>query len=268
MKKILNTLLLGGFLLLAQNAFTQSEVTSYFCPPCNMDCDLIEHAKPGTCGHCGMTLIKRTKSEQMALLKETKKDQISVAVFIHNGMEILDFAGPVEVFTASGFEVVTVGLTKEPILSQGTVTITPRYSLEDCPKTDIVAVFGGNATKVAQNTDLQKWLKERAKEAKLMYSVCTGAFMFAEAGLLDGLEATTFHSAIDNLQKTAPKAKVVKGVKYVDSGKIVTAAGVSSGIDGALYVVEKMKGKETAQATADYMEWENYPLEKGKINKP
>lgn len=196
-----------------------------------------------------------TKEKQMTILEKQQKGRRRIAVYIHQGMEILDFAGPVEVFTHAGFEVYTVGVTKDPIISQGVVKITPEYAIHDCPQPDIIAFFGGNATAAAQNNLTIDWLKANAPKTELIFSVCTGAFFLAKAGLLDGKQATTFHDAIENLRKAAPKATILEGVKYVDAGKIVTSAGVSSGIDGALYVVERLMSRETAEATARYMEF-------------
>lgn len=191
--------------------------------------------------------------DNLALGKAAKR---KVALYIHDGMEILDFAGPTEVFTVAGFEVYTVGLTKEPITSQGIVQITPQYSIDDCPTPDIIAVFGGNGGNASQEPEVLQWLQDQQSSSELLFSVCTGAFFFARAGLLDGKKATTFHNSIESLQQVAPKAEIVKGVKFVDEGKIITTAGVSSGIDGALYIVQKYMGKEKAMQTAAYMEYD------------
>ncbi len=189
------------------------------------------------------------------MTEQLKSKKKKVAAFIHEGMEILDFAGPVEVFTSAGFEVFTVGVTEAPIVSQNVVTITPRYSLNNCPKADIVVVFGGNSESASENKQVLEWLKERSETAELMFSVCTGAFFFAKAGLLQNKSATTFHSELERLKLEFPSTKIIDGVKYVDTGDVITAAGVSSGIDGALYVVQKISGKEEADKVAKYIEY-------------
>lgn len=243
------------FCLLILTSLTNAQGTTYFCLPCGLSCDTITFTKPGRCTHCNMELIARTKEKQMEILQQQERKQRRIAVYIHEGMEILDFAGSVEVFTHAGFKVYTVGINAEPIISQGVVKITPEYTIDNCPQPDIIAFFGGNASRAAQNEKVIEWLKTNAPKTELVFSVCTGAFFLAKAGLLDGKSATTFHDAIESLRKEAPKANIIEGVKYIDAGNIVTSAGVSSGIDGALYLVERLMNRETAEATARYMEF-------------
>jgi transcriptional regulator GlxA family with amidase domain len=198
----------------------------------------------------------------------------NVAIVIYNQMELLDFAGPAETFQAAGmgmrYHVYTVADTLKPIVSQGFVTITPQYTIADCPPPDIVVIPGGNANSARKNKNLMAWIKNVAPDVQCMFSVCTGAFVLADAGLLDGLEATSHHSAVGNLGKNYPKIKVRKDRRVVDNGKIVTAAGVSAGIDGALYLVARMCGQATAKRTAEYMEyrWQPEPIVRtGSSNK-
>lgn len=228
---------------------------AYFCPPCNRACDTIAYESAGQCLHCGMQLQSQSKQEKMEKAQNTAAGRKRVAAIIHEGMEILDFAGPVEVFTTAGFEVYTVASSREPIISQGVVQITPQYSIANCPPPDIIAVFGGNSSSAIQDGAMIEWIRKTAPEVELLFSVCTGAFYYAKAGLLDGKRVTTFHESIDALREAAPQAEVVSGVKYADAGRVVTAAGVSSGIDGALYVVERYMGKEAAYRIAEYMEY-------------
>jgi hypothetical protein len=103
------------------------------------------------------------------------------------------------------------------------------------------------------------WIKAQSASAKHVLSVCNGAFLLARAGLLDGLGATTFYGLLDDLAQAAPKAKVYRDRRFVDNGKIVTTAGLSSGIDGALHVVEKLAGFGRAQAVALNMEYDWRP---------
>ena len=106
---------------------------------------------------------------------------------------------------------------------------------------------------------VQQWVRESAKNAEIVLSVCNGAFFLGRAGLLDGLEATTFAGLIDDLQKAAPKARVVRNKRYVDNGKIITSAGLSSGIDGSLHVIERLFGKGDAQVVATSLEYDWRP---------
>jgi len=180
---------------------------------------------------------------------------IRIAALIHPGMEILDFAGPVEVFTNAGWEVFIVARDKSPVTSQGIVKILPQYDITDCPPADILATFGGNSEEAVQQAEVIRWIQETAPACQVLFSVCTGVFYYATAGLLNGHRVTTFHGEIERLKQEAPQSEVLTGVKYVDSGKIVTAAGVSSGIDGALYLVERLEGKAKADAIAKYIEY-------------
>lgn len=189
-----------------------------------------------------------------------------IALFLHDRVEILDFAGPMEVFIAAGFNVYTVSETKEPIKAMGELTILPDYDLEDCPTPDIVAFFGGGgAYRVAQRENVKAWMARVFPETDLQFSVCTGAFFLGEMGLLDGQTATTFHSAIPSLRESFPKANVRDDVRYVDNGRIITTAGISAGIDGALHLVAKIKGLEQAIAVAENMEYTGWEPDKGLI---
>jgi putative intracellular protease/amidase/YHS domain-containing protein len=190
----------------------------------------------------------------------------NVALFVFDGMELLDFAGPAEVFTGAGrgraFQVYTVAATREPITSQGLVTMTPRYTFADCPRPDILVVPGGNVRTAAKDKRVLDWLRQASPKSEVTLSVCTGAFVLANAGLLDGKEATTHWSAIDRLREQFPKVTVHEDRRFVDNGKVVTAAGVSAGIDASLHVVDRLLGRFTARETARYMEYNWQPAEK------
>ena len=190
----------------------------------------------------------------------------NVAVFVHDGVELLDFAGPGEVFAAAGghkaFRVYTVAASKEPITSQRFLKVTPEFTLADCPKPDIIVLPGGATGVPLRDPKVIDWIKATSADAEIVLSVCTGAFLLARAGLLDGKEATTHWGSIDRLRKAAPKATVYADRRVVDNGKIVTAAGVSAGIDASLHVVARLLGEPAARDTARYMEyrWEPEPV--------
>lgn len=179
----------------------------------------------------------------------------TVAILIFEGVELLDFAGPAEVFIVAergkAFRVITVAESDKPLKTMGGITVTPDFSYDKAPKADILVVPGGNMKSVGK--DGREWLKKAAKDAEIVMSVCFGAFLLADANLLDGIEATTHRWGIADLKTTAPKCKVVEGKRFVDSGKIITTAGVTAGIDGSLRVVERLLGKEAARWTAE--EW-------------
>lgn len=237
-------------------AFTQICAATYVCPPCNHPCDTTAYQQPGVCAHCGMTLVE--KNEQA--LKDQK---ITVCFFLYNGVEVLDFAGPMEVFSYAGFKIITVAKTKAPLLSQGILKITPDYSIEDAPQADIFAVFGGSDDVATNDPEVISWIKSRDSATKSYFSVCTGAFILGKAGLLDQLTVTTFHKSITNLQKAVPNAKVLQNVRYVDNGRVITTAGISAGIDGALHLVSKLRGKDLAEAVAKQIEYDKYVPEQG-----
>ncbi|HKB04922.1 MAG TPA: DJ-1/PfpI family protein [Gemmataceae bacterium] len=190
---------------------------------------------------------------------DAAKARRNVAIFVHDGVELLDFAGPGEVFAAAGrskaFRVYTVAATKDPITSQGFLKVTPEFTLADCPKPDIVVLPGGATGVPLKDPKVIDWFKATAADAEVVLSVCTGAILLAKAGLLDGKEATTHWGSIDRLRTAAPKATVRENVRVVDNGKVVTAAGVSAGIDASLHVVGRLLGKEAAKDTARYMEY-------------
>jgi len=237
-------------------AFSQVYASTYVCPPCNHPCDTTTYQQPGICTHCRMKLVEK----KAGMLKDEK---ITVCFYLYDGVEILDFAGPMEVFSYAGFKIITVAKTKAPLLTQGILKITPDYSIEDAPQADIFAVFGGSDDVATNDPEVISWIKSRDSATKSYFSVCTGAFILGKAGLLDQLTVTTFHKGITNLQKAVPKAKVLANVRYVDNGRVITTAGISAGIDGALHLVSKLRGKEVAEAVAKQIEYDKYVPEQG-----
>ena len=177
----------------------------------------------------------------------------TVAVLIFDGVELLDFAGPAEVFIVASqrapFRVFTVAPTLKLIKTMGGITIKPDYSFKDAPPADILVIPGGTTSSVKQ--DGVEWIRKSAQSAEVVMSVCFGAFLLAEAELLDGITATTHSWGIEGLRTAAPKCKVVENQRFVDSGKIVTTGGVTAGIDGALHVVERLAGADVAKWTAE-----------------
>src|SRR5262249_28760101 len=182
-------------------------------------------------------------------------ETVTVAVLLFNGAEIIDYAGPWEVFGQAGFNVFSVAETTERMTAVFGQKIRTDYTSPNSPAADVLVVPGGSAGKAADNSALVKWVQQNAQTSKYVMSVCTGAFILAKAGVLDGLSATTVSGGIDRLAKVAQKTRVVSDQRYVDNGKIITTAGLSSGIDGALHLVSRIKGKGTAQATALGLEY-------------
>ncbi|HEX5719492.1 MAG TPA: DJ-1/PfpI family protein [Thermoanaerobaculia bacterium] len=227
-------------------------------------CPMEEHAAEvhdaaGTCPKCGMDLITKTESDRRAA---SRRD---VAILLFEGVQIIDYTGPYEVFghawTPDGpaFRMYTVAEKAGPITTNMGMSVNPRYTFADAPKPDILILPGGGVPPHLDNPAVMAWVKEAAKDAEVVLSVCNGAFFLAKAGLLDGLEATTFAGLIDELRTAAPKARIVDDKRWVDNGKIITTAGLSSGIDGSLHVIEKLMGRGYAQRAALGMEYNWQP---------
>jgi transcriptional regulator GlxA family with amidase domain len=191
----------------------------------------------------------------------------NVAILLFDDVEVLDFAGPFEVFSVTGrrgdsvpFHVYTVAEKRAPIIARNGLSINPHYTIDDCPPPQIVIVPGGYGTRrEMHNPVIVDWVKKWDQQTDMTLSVCTGSLILAEAGLLDGLTATTHFGAFDLLRETAPGAEVRTDVRFADNGRIVTSAGISAGIDMSLHVVARLLGEEQARETAHYMEyhWRN-----------
>lgn len=233
----------------------QQKKPRYVCPPCG-PCDTLVFHQPGICPHCKMTLV----------LQDTLKVP-TICFYLYNGTEVLDFAGPLEVFSYAGFKIFTVGKTKDPVTVQGVLKVIPDYSIQDAPPADFFAIFGGDDEVAADDPAVINWIKSRDASVKGYFSVCTGAFVLGKAGLLDGLTVTTFHNRIKALQRAVPAAKVLSDVRYVDNGRIITTAGISAGIDGALHLVARLRGNEAALRIARHMEYDKYVPEQGLVVK-
>ena len=229
----------------------QAAAKEYVCPPCEMACDEKVFDKPGRCPACGATLVEKTSVPQ--------DDRPSAAILIFEGVQIIDYTGPYEVLGQGGYHVFTVGEAKQPLRTAMGMTVVPEYTFADAPPAEVLVVPGGNVVGPTGSAATLAWVKARSAASRQTLSVCNGAFILAKAGLLDGLSATTFAGLIDDLKEAAPKTKVVSDQRFVDNGRIVTAAGLSSGIDGALHIVEKLKGLGTAQAAAVNMEYDWRP---------
>jgi putative intracellular protease/amidase len=189
----------------------------------------------------------------------------NVAILIFPGVQIIDYTGPWEVLghaSVNGrlaFHVYTVSDATDPITTSMGMSVNPTFRFGQEPKPDVLVLPGGNVDPQLVNPALMRWVRERAASAELVLSVCNGAFFLAKAGFLDGLEATTFAGLIDELKEAAPKTRVVSDKRFVDNGRIITAAGLSSGIDGALHVIERLCGKGTAQVAAVSLEYDWRP---------
>lgn len=187
----------------------------------------------------------------------------TVAIVLFPEVEVLDFAGPFEVFAVTDelrgydtFHVITVAETSAPIRARNGLRVLPDHTIATCPKPDLLIIPGGFGTRaLLKNEPVLAWLRTQAASAELVMSVCTGAFLLAKLGLLDGLRATTHHECLDDLRALAPAAILDATVRFHDNGKFLTAAGISAGIDCSLHVVARLLGPATAADTARYMEY-------------
>jgi transcriptional regulator GlxA family with amidase domain len=188
----------------------------------------------------------------------------SVAFLAFDEMEVLDYAGPYEVFNVAGslgdghpFSVFSVGVEPGPAVGRGGFTVLPTYALEEAPIPDLVVVPGGRGSRALVTDErVLTWVRERAAEAELVMSVCTGALVLGAAGLLAGRPATTHHGSYDELSAISPTTTVVRGQRFVRSSEnILTSGGVSAGVDLALHVVQLLAGQDTRDRTVDEMEW-------------
>lgn len=199
------------------------------------------------------------------LCAKIRAGRLQVAVIVHEGVELLDFAGPAEVFAAAdardggrAFSVSLVAPAPGEVTSLDFARIVPNHTIADCPAPDVIVIPGGDTGRLQRDPEFMAWVRGQATRTKVLLTVCTGAFVPAELGLLDGKEATTHHGSRVSLARRYPSVRVVDR-KVVDNGSIVTAAGVSSGIDGALHVVARLCGDASAKATAAYLEYSWQP---------
>ena len=175
------------------------------------------------------------------------------------GFELLDVFGPLEAFAGLGglFHVVTVAERAGPVASAQRVRAVADHGLADCPHLDVVLVPGGIGTREGvENRTLLDWLAQRAAEAEIVTSVCTGAALLARAGLLDGRRATTNKAFFQWVADQGPRVTWVKVARWVDDGKFVTSSGVSAGIDMALHVISRTHGREVSENVARAMEYD------------
>lgn len=187
-----------------------------------------------------------------------------VAILIFDDVEILDFTGPFEVFAVTDelrahgeFHVFTVSEMRATIRAKNGLKIVPDFTLETSPAAHVLIIPGGSGSRALMNRPLLlEWVRRQARGAEIVMSVCTGARLLAKAGLLDGLRATTHHENIDELRELAPAAAVTASERFTDNGKVCTSGGIAAGIDLSLHVVERLLGREAADTTARYMEYE------------
>ncbi len=196
----------------------------------------------------------------------------NVAILVFDDVEILDFAGPYEVFNdasemsnPTAFNVYNLGISGRPIIGRGKFTVTPRYSLDDCPQADILLIPGGFGTRpLLKHDKLIRWIADQSEKVEWLLSVCTGALLLAQAGLLKDRPATTHQGAYESLKLLSPTTQVITDQRFVQaSEKIFTSGGISAGIDLSLYMVEKLAGAGLRAEVVKEMEYRGFEAYEG-----
>ncbi len=189
-----------------------------------------------------------------------------VGIFLFENVELLDFAGPYEVFSVTNelnefklFRTFTISEDGEAVKTVNGLRVFADYSVNNCPLIDILIIPGGaGARRVLNNIKMLKWVKESFENSEITFSVCSGAMILGKTGILDNKEYTTHHEVLDDMKKIAPKAILTKEKRFVDNGKLLTSGGISAGIDLSLYLVEKLHGKTVKEKTVVYMEYNDW----------
>lgn len=204
-------------------------------------------------------------------LKIPTDRKIKVAFAINPGVQVIDLAGPWEVFQDTfryqpeahgdgrvpAFELFTVSEQSKAFRGSGGLQITPDFTIDSAPVPDIVVIphFNHPLPASKETSPIHDWIKATHASAALTMSICTGAYQLAKTGLLDGMPMTTNQRAYDSFAKTFPDIDLRRGPRFVEADRIATAGGLSAGIDLALRVVVRCFGSDTAQQTADVMEY-------------
>lgn len=192
-------------------------------------------------------------------------NKIKIGVFVYPGMELQDFSGPVDVFVKANrfidnpYEILLFSEDGQAIETErNTVHIGPNFSMKTLPKVDMILIPGAPIEVVSvlsQSETIKNFLNFQKQNGAILTSVCTGAYFLAHSGLLNGHRFTTHYLDADEIAKTYPNAELVSNVRFVDSGQVLTASGITSGIDLALYIVEKFNGKSIQQQISDLMQY-------------
>lgn len=193
--------------------------------------------------------------------RHQRNERVNVAFVVSPDANVMDLAGVWEVFqgTTAGpgaggpspFRLYTVSDRASPIAASGGLTIVPDYTLAEAPTPQIVSVGAQQGS-----AEIHRWLEECAGQVEVVISVCTGAFQLARAGLLEGRRATTHHEYWESFVEEFPDVDLIRGRRFVDEGDILTAGGLTSGIDAALHVVARLLDESVAKRTARYMEYQ------------
>lgn len=203
--------------------------------------------------------------DHINLMNSTMKRNVGILIF--DNAEVLDFAGPFEVFSVTSelnnhelFNVFTIAKEKSPVTAVNGLSVNPTYSFHNAPvNIEILILSGGAGTRqVIRDAETLEWIRKVHGNSEITASICSGSRMLATLGLLDNLEYVTHHDVFEHIQEIAPQAIPNKNERYIDHGKIMTSGGISAGIDLSLHIVEKLLGTAIKEKTATYMEYRLY----------
>ncbi|WP_439135722.1 DJ-1/PfpI family protein [Pseudomaricurvus sp.] len=188
---------------------------------------------------------------------------MNIGIYLYDQAEVLDFSGPFEVFSTasrvcdedSPFTVFLIGETGDWVTARAGYRVQPDYSIRNHPPLDVLVVAGGVHTKEMNKLPVTDWITKQAKTAQLVASVCTGAFLLAAAGVLNDRRVTTHWEDLQSLEEQFPALELVKDVRWVDTGEVITSGGISAGIDMSLHLVSRLHSRELAEKTARQMEF-------------
>ncbi|MBU4352976.1 MAG: DJ-1/PfpI family protein [Nanoarchaeota archaeon] len=193
----------------------------------------------------------------------------TVGIYLFDDVEVLDFAGPFEVFSTASrvksrlepntpkpFEVFTVADTIRTVRARGGLMVQPHFDITHHPHLDVLVIPGGIVTSELQREAITDWIARTASVSTITASVCTGAFLLGQAGLLGGKGATTHWEDIADLRAMFPDINVQTEARWVDTGHVVTSAGISAGIDMSLHLVARLESKELAIRTARQIDFD------------
>ena len=187
---------------------------------------------------------------------------MNIGIYIYDDAEVLDFSGPFEVFSTAkrlannDWQVCLIAENNTPVMARGGFSVNPHYSFVDHPAIDLLIVVGGVHTVELEKPAVINWIRETAGATAKVASVCTGAFLLAKAGLLDGLTVTTHWEDLADLANMFPRLNVISNKRWVSQGKFTTSAGISAGIDMSLQLVTELGSSELAELTAKQMQYQ------------
>ncbi|MDX8569739.1 DJ-1/PfpI family protein [Elizabethkingia sp. HX XZB] len=197
-------------------------------------------------------------------------EMLNIAFLVYDQVEMLDLNGPLDVFVKANvirpgsYNNYTVGKARDAVCAEAnTMTIIPVYDIYTCPEPDMIVVPGANPEqimKLLQNEEFQgtalQWVKDQFRKGTEIFTICTGSMLLSNTGILANYDITTHSMLLDTLEQYNPESNVKRGVRYVDQGKLITTAGITAGIDAALYVIGKHYGQEIVETIVELFEYQ------------